>query len=65
MEKRDELFAKFGPLLIEAMVEMTLENINVLRKEQGMHEISKDDYLTQLLNHVSELNPYDWMLEEQ
>ncbi len=63
--KRDELFAKFGPLLTEAIVDFVLDNLNTLRQEQGMPEISKNEYLEQLSNHVSELEPYDWMLEIQ
>ena len=61
MAKRDDLFRQFGPLLIEAIVDFVLDNVNALRKEQGMPEISKDDYLDLLSNHVSELPPYDWM----
>lgn len=64
MAKRDELFRQFGPLLIEAIVDFMLDNVNALRKEQGMPEISKDEYLDQLSNHLSELEPYDWMREE-
>ena len=64
MEKRDILFAKFGPILLEAIVDFLLDNVNALRREQGMPEITKDDYLTQLLNHVSEVPPYEWMSEE-
>ena len=64
MEKRDILFAKFVPILLEAIVDFLLDNVNTLRREQGMPEITKDDYLTQLLNHVSEVPPYEWMSEE-
>lgn len=63
MEKRDELFARFGPLLIEAIADFLLDNINALRQEQGMPEITKDDFCEQLLNHLSELPPYEWMQE--
>lgn len=61
MEKRDELFAKFGPILIEAIVDFVLDNVNTLRRNQGMKEITKDEYLTLLLNHITELPPYEWM----
>jgi len=61
MPKRDELFQQFGPLLIEALFDFLLDNVNALRKEQGMPEITKNEYLTLLSNHVTELEPYDWM----
>lgn len=63
MPKRDDLFRQFGPLLIEAIVDFLLDNVNTLRRNQGMPEITKDEYLTQLLNHLTELEPYDWMKE--
>lgn len=61
MEKRDELFRQFGPILLEAIVDFLLDNVNTLRREQGMPEITKDKYLTLLLNHITELPPYEWM----
>lgn len=61
MAKRDELFRKFGPLLLEAIVDFLLDNVNTLRRNQGMPEITKDEYLQLLLNHITELEPYDWM----
>lgn len=61
MAKRDELFRQFGPLLLEAITDFMLDNVNALRQEQGMPEITKDEYLEQLSNHLSELEPYDWM----
>lgn len=65
MAIRDELFAKFGPLLLEAIADFLLDNINTLRKEQGKPEISKDAYLILLSNHITELEPYDWMSESE
>lgn len=61
---RDEVFRKFGPLLLEAITDFLLDNVNTLRLEQGMPKITKDEYLTQLLNHVTELEPYDWMTQD-
>lgn len=64
MAGRDDTFAKFGPRLLEATVLVLLENINVLRKEQGMPEITEQDLVDSLNNHLSELEPYTWMQEE-
>lgn len=61
MSQREDLFRQFGPLLLEATIDFLLDNVNTLRKERGMKEITKDEYLTQLSNHFSELKPYYWM----
>jgi len=61
MAQRDELYRKFGPKLLEATTDFLLDNVNALRKEQGMPEIPKDDYLSLLSNHITELPDYDWM----
>lgn len=64
MPKRDELFQKFGPLLLEAVMIVILEEANRVRRKIGMPEITKQDVLDELNNHLSELQPYDWMNEE-
>jgi len=61
MATRDELFRQFGPLLIEALFDFLLDNVNTLRRNQGMPEITKQEYIDQLSNHITELEPYDWM----
>lgn len=63
MSKRDDVFQTFGPLLTEAIVLVFLQNINVLRKEQGMKIITYDNMLDDLANHHSHLDDYPWMLE--
>lgn len=64
MPTRDELYRQFGPLLIEAITDYLLENINALRQEQGKPEITKDEFLNILSNHITELEQYDWMNEK-
>ncbi|GAI41099.1 unnamed protein product [marine sediment metagenome] len=64
MAQRDELYRRFGPILLEAVMLVILEHINVLRKEQGMPEITKQDLLDSLNNHLNELQPYAWMQEQ-
>jgi len=64
MAQRDELFRHFGPILLEAMVLVLLEQINVLRENQGMPEITEQELIDSLNNHLGELQPYDWMSEE-
>lgn len=64
MATRDEVFEQFGPILLEAITDFLLDNVNALRQEQGMPEITKDEYLAQLNSHLSTLEPYDWMEKE-
>lgn len=64
MTQRDELFSKFGPILLEACCWVLLDYQNELRKEQGMELLTMADVLLKLNNHLSELQPYDWMHEK-
>lgn len=64
MSQRDDLFSKFGPILLEACCWVLLDFQNELRQEQGMKLLAMDDVLLKLENHLSELEPYDWMNEE-
>lgn len=61
MSQRDELYRKFGPILLEAQILVLLEQINILRQNQGMPEITEQDLIDSLNNHLSSLQPYDWM----
>lgn len=63
VSEREELYRKFGPLLLEAVILVILENINRLRNEQGMPEITEQDLIDSLENHLGELQPYYWMNE--
>jgi len=64
MSERDELYRKFGPILLEAQTLVLLEQVNMLRVNQGMPEITEQDLIDSLNNHLAELTPYDWMSEE-
>lgn len=61
MPKRDEMFSKFGPILLEAVMWVILDYQNELRQNQGMPLLTMDDVILKLENHLSELEPYDWM----
>jgi len=64
MSIRDDTFRKFGPILLEACCWVLLDYQNELRKSQGMKLLTMDDVLLKLENHLSELEPYDWMNKE-
>lgn len=61
MPGRDELFRKFGPLLTEAFMLLILDEVNRIRNHVGMPAVTKQDVLDQINNHLSELEPYEWM----
>jgi len=61
MSQRDELFRKFGPILIEAFMIMTLDAINALRVKAGLAPHTKAQVMNEINNHLSTLEPYDWM----
>lgn len=64
MFDRNQTFAKFGPILLEAACLVIVELQNDLRREQGLPEITEQDVLDKLNNHLGELQPYDWMQGE-
>jgi len=64
MTQRDELFRRFGPMLLEALIIMIVEECNRLRSKAGMPHITKEMFFDEINNHLSELEPYDWMNPE-
>jgi len=65
MSQRDDLFRKFGPILLEAFTIIAIEETNRLRAQIDMPQITKQDFLNKINNHLSELEPYDWMSESE
>ena len=61
MPQRDELFRKFGPILFEAFMLMTLEALNILRVKAGLAPYTKAQVMDEINNHLSTLTLYDWM----
>ncbi len=60
MALRDVTYQKFGPLLIEALVDSLLEEINELRTKVGKPPRTKTDFLDKINNNQNHLAPYDW-----
>jgi len=63
MGKRDELFRKFGPILLEAVLRIQLAETNRLRHRLSMPVLEPDDVLRALENELEKLTEYDWMKE--
>jgi len=58
---RDELYEKFGPLLIEAITLIIKDEINILRIQHGLSERSNEQIITAISNKLTELSRYDWL----
>lgn len=63
MAQRDELFRKFGPILLEALVVSLVELINEHRRARGWPDITTEEVLTRMENHATTILPYNWMDE--
>lgn len=61
MALRDNIYQQFGPVLIEALFDTTLEEINELRTKLSLPPIPKEEFLGRVHNNLNHLEPYDWM----
>lgn len=64
MALRDNVFEKFGPILLEALVDNMLEEINELRTHAGLPPRTKEAFLGSAHNHLNHLDLYDWMADD-
>lgn len=64
MALRDNVYEKFGPLILEALFDTMLDEINELRTRAELPERPKEAFLGSVHNHLNHLEPYDWMNEE-
>jgi len=58
---REDLYKRFGPLLIEAVVYLMLEEINILRSELNLPERENQQLMNAINNKLTNLPKYDWM----
>lgn len=63
MPTRDKLFRKFGPLLLEALVKVLVDEMNLVHPGQGLPDVTYEEVFTKVENHLSSLDLYDWMKE--
>lgn len=64
MAQRDTVYHKFGPLLMEALFDTLLEEVNELRVKAGLQPRTKAYFLGKSNNNQAHLQRYDWMDEE-
>lgn len=63
MALRDVTYEKFGPLLMEALFDCMLDEINRLRAQLSLPQIPKAEFLGRSNNIQNHLTPYNWMGE--
>ena len=61
MPTRDEVYVKHGPILLEAVCCLFLEEINQTRAKLNMPLLTIQEVIDKLNNNLNELQPYDWM----
>lgn len=65
MATRDQTYHRFGPILLESLSLVLLDEINTLRDNQGLPALTEEDLLASVANHLSSLPPYDWQTKPQ
>ena len=61
MATREELYRKFGPMLIEALALVIKDEINVLRVAVGKSERTKQQIMDAVSNKLDNIEKYSWM----
>ena len=58
---REELYKKFGPLLLDAIVHIIKDEINLLRSQHGLSERTDEQIINAISDRLSTMTPYSWM----
>lgn len=58
-----ELYQKFGPKLVDAIVQVMSDEINLLRAEQGLSQRNEAQLVDAIANKLENIPDYDWMKE--
>ncbi len=61
---REELYRKFGPILLEAIVLIIKGEINILRQQAGLPERTNEQIMNTIEQKLNSLSKYDWMLNQ-
>lgn len=61
MATREDLYRKFGPLMIEALMRLVFSEINILRQAAGLQARTVQQGLDALETQLGNLSKYDWM----
>ena len=58
---RDEAYAYFGPMLVEAIVRKLIDEINILRDDAGLLPRTQTQVVDAIIAEYQTLSKYDWM----
>jgi hypothetical protein len=58
---REELYHKWGPILLDAITQVMLSEINILREEAGLLPRSGQQLIDAVANKLETIPEYDWM----
>lgn len=61
MAIRDDTYEEFGPMLLEALIDTMLDEINFLRTALDLPLRTKEYFLGRSNNNQDHLELYDWM----
>jgi len=61
---RNELYRRFGPQLIEAIVLVVKDEINIIRTQLGLSERTNEQIRNVVSSKLESLPDYDWMESE-
>lgn len=64
MATREDLYRKFGPLLIEALMRLVFSEINILRQTAGLQPRTVQQGIDALEAQLANLAKYDWMTND-
>ena len=60
---KEQLYRRFGPKLIDALVQVMLDEINLLRVEHGLVQRNGAQLVNAIANKLENIPDYDWMKE--
>jgi hypothetical protein len=58
---RDEIYQRFGPLMLEAIVRVIFSEINILRTRAGLEPRTIQQGIDALETQLGHLTKYQWM----
>lgn len=63
MATRERLYRQFGPILMEAVCRLIVQEINTLRSAAGLPQRTQEQIIDALQNELDSLPLYTWMNE--
>ena len=60
---KNQLYHRFGPKLIDAIVQVTLDEINILRSHAGLSLRTDAQVVDAIGDKLENIPDYNWMIE--